>query len=127
MPNEAAQARPDDAQLLFSNFVQLMSTLTAQTTALSASMASTGKAFNLFSAKLEDFMAAIDDHRAATDELTDTMGELSGYVGSSLRIVDELAEKGAEAEVKWSDVKEIIAKLKEEAAKEDDEEEEDEQ
>lgn len=87
-------------------------------------MVSLAKSNDLLAQKIEDLTSAVDDVRERLDGSTEMSDELSGYVGAVLKILEDTSSVGADREVKWSDIKDIIADMKRTAEEEAEEEEE---
>jgi nanoRNase/pAp phosphatase (c-di-AMP/oligoRNAs hydrolase) len=86
-------------------------------------MAVLAKSNEVLVQKIEDLTAAMDDSRERMEVLSETVGELSGYVGAALKIVEDSSEIGADRELKWEDLKKIIKEMKNEVESEEEEEE----
>jgi hypothetical protein len=114
MPDQSQQ--PDIGKALLMEMVKNMAVL--------------AKSNELLAQKVEDLTAALDDNRERLDGLVDIVDESAGYLGASLKVMEELGNIGSKNDdgtVKWSDVRTIIRDIKKAADEAEDGEEEEEE
>lgn len=126
MPIGEAQPIPtDDAKQVILDMIAGMSAMVKGMASFAKNIDELNKGTRLLASKIEDQIAALDDSRQMQEEIGEAIGECAGYLGSVLQIIDEVSEAAKDEGVaKWSDVHQIITKLKDANEAGDDEEEE---